>query len=132
MRIRISKLSKSTTFYIIFIGIAFLSVCSSAISQNLDDIEKFSPLSEQNMSVLTGEDNTTYFMQPDGQWGSGSRCGTLPPTEEQAEAVQRAIEEGEARALSGESDADAAELPEGDAVCEAGEVCEEEQALLSE
>ena len=40
--------------------------------------------------------------------------------------IAAAIEEGEARALSGEAEEDAAELPEGD------EVCEEEQALLSE
>ena len=46
--------------------------------------------------------------------------------------IANAIEEGEARALSGETEDEAAELPEGDEVCEAGEVCEEDQALLSE
>ena len=83
----------SIAFYTIVIMIQFFIFNSFAISADLDDIEKFSPLSEQNMPVLTREDNITSFIQPDGQWGSGYRCGTLPPTEEQAEAVQRAIEE---------------------------------------
>ena len=79
--------------YATFIAILFLILCSSAMSENLADIEKFSPLSEQNMTVLNREENTTFFMQADGQLESGYRCGTLPPTEEQAEAVQQAIED---------------------------------------
>ena len=93
MKLKMSKLSKGMACYATFIAMLFLIFCSTAMSENLADIEKFSPLSEQNLTVLTREENTTYFMQPDGQWGSGYRCGTLPPTEEQAEAVQRAIEE---------------------------------------
>lgn len=51
--------------------------------------------------------------------------------------IAAAIEASEERALSGDAydddfEDDAAELPEGDEVCDAGEVCEEEQALLSE
>ena len=93
MKLKMSKLSKGMACYATFIAILFLILCSSVMSANLDDIEKFSPLSEQNMTVLTREENTTIFMRPDGHWESGFRCGTLPPTEEQAEAVQRAIED---------------------------------------
>ncbi|MFX0201118.1 MAG: zinc metalloprotease [Candidatus Hodarchaeota archaeon] len=74
------------------ISAAILLFGSPAISADVD-IEKFSPLSEQNKPVLTGDWNIISFLQPDGQLGTGYRCGTLPPTVEQAEAVQRAIDE---------------------------------------
>jgi len=71
---------------------ALLFVSSPAISVDYDAIRQFSPLSEQNVSVVTGEENTTSFLQPDGQVGTGYRCGTLPPTAEQEAAVQQVID----------------------------------------
>ena len=85
-------LSKAIAFLTISIAIQFFYFNSSAISEDLKDIEKFSPLSEKNMPVIAQEENATSFIQPDGQWGSGYRCGTLPPTLEQTEAVQQAID----------------------------------------
>ena len=72
---------------------AFLFFSSPATSVDYDAISQFSPLSEQNMSVVTREENTIFFLQPDGQVGIGYRCGTLPPTAEQEAAVQERIDE---------------------------------------
>ena len=72
---------------------AFLFSSSPAISVDYDAISQFSPFSEQNISVVTGEENTTSFLQPDGQVGTGYRCGTLPPTAEQEAAIQQRIDE---------------------------------------
>ena len=71
----------------------FLFFSSPAISVDYDAISQFSPLSEQNMSVVTREENTIFFLQSDGQVGIGYRCGTLPPTVEQEAAVQERIDE---------------------------------------
>ena len=59
-------------------GIAFSSLFTAllffslpAISVDYDAISQFSPLSEQNVPVVTGEENATSFLQPDGQAGTG-------------------------------------------------------------
>ncbi|MBW1791800.1 MAG: zinc metalloprotease, partial [Deltaproteobacteria bacterium] len=72
---------------------AILFFSSPAISVNYDAIRQFSPLSEQNLRIVTGKENTISFLRPDGQLGTGYRCGTLPPTAEQMAAVQQVIDE---------------------------------------
>jgi hypothetical protein len=78
----------SSTF---FMAIVFFS--SSVISNEFDFIERISPLSAQNEPVVTRDENITIFLQRNGQLEIGYRCGTLPPTVEEAEAVQHEIDE---------------------------------------
>ncbi len=83
-----------------FMAILFFS--SSAISNDFDAIERMSPLSSQNESIVSRDENVTHFLKPNGQFGIGYRCGTLPPKTEEAEAVQQAIDELKMSGFSGD------------------------------
>ncbi|MBI5741296.1 MAG: hypothetical protein HZA16_11340 [Nitrospirae bacterium] len=65
----------------------------SVSSADIDAVERNSPLSEYSRPLVAADENMTSFMREDGQMGAGYRCGTLPPTLQEAEEVQKAIGE---------------------------------------
>ena len=81
--------------YCVFFAIIMMTLCiiPNTISSGINNLEQFSPLSEQNIQSVTGIENITQYVQPDGQYGDGYRCGTVPPSQDQAEAVQQKIDE---------------------------------------